>query len=609
MRLVVPLILSFLLLLPLCLNAQELARFDTLAIVGTVPITSADLLERIELMPWIERTELGKRKALESLATEKLLVLGAQQYHVALDPATLHELKILEKLFVRDELYKREVVAKFKVTGEEIRDGLRRFARKIRLVVVSTASRNLADSVYGALTQSLDPDSTLQIVVATPAASHVVLEGSFGDFDSRVEDVAFGMIPSHASNPLLIPGSGWAVVYLLNASVNPAYAKMTASERAQHVEKIVRDRNEADVSRKFMGKVLSRQKARVNTSLFVRLAESVRRILQEDSTRHYRRGRFVLSLEVISRARSLLNDALHEPLVHIAAGDMTLDDVFDEFRYHSMGISTLDQRRLEQELNSGIQAAVESELMTREGYRQNLQQSSKVCHDLSVWSDFWLAHLFSVALTDTIQVRGNQVIEFLIKNSDTLGQLYQVNVCEVLSNDPDETASILDSLASGTDIKLLAIHRSRLKKWAERNGESGFFRVFEHPEIGFAALAADSGSIVGPIALREGYSIFRVLGKRKVHSEVEEIDSLLARIRKTIKVQLQKEVASRFLIDLSRRYNITFRWESLLSLRISPFPMTTRRDIGFGGRLQGAPVISPMWEWMQRVDQHLPWLP
>jgi hypothetical protein len=127
---------------------------DTLARVGSSIITSRDLIERIELMPWPEKEkskhyDSSKVKALQSLVAERLLALEGEKYPTVNGDEVLKlKTEAMEKIFVRDELYRREVREKVRISEAEIRAGLARFEWELHIVAVALKDRAAADSLY-----------------------------------------------------------------------------------------------------------------------------------------------------------------------------------------------------------------------------------------------------------------------------------------------------------------------------------------------------------------------------------------------------------------------------------------------------------------------------
>ena len=133
------LILSLCGLTSLAQNSSHITD-DTLARVGTSVITGRDLFERIELMPWEgkdrRRTfDSSRVHALESLVAERLLANEAAERGIGFDTLMLLRLDGLEREFVRDELYRKEVADSVSVSPGEMKAGLRKYALLLRVVV------------------------------------------------------------------------------------------------------------------------------------------------------------------------------------------------------------------------------------------------------------------------------------------------------------------------------------------------------------------------------------------------------------------------------------------------------------------------------------------
>jgi hypothetical protein len=156
----------------------------------------------------------------------------------------------------------------------------------------------------------------------------------------------------------------------------------------------------------------------------------------------------------------------------------------------------------------------------------------------------------------------------------------------------------------------LARRVSRRPGWSEHGGESGFFHVRSYPELGIRALAADTGRLVGPVALKGGYSVFRVLGKRgNAVNEGMTLDSLRSLLRPRMRYEKRRHAVDRFIAGLAQKYGVKMYYDRLQNIDISRHNMFTRRLIGFGGMMNAAPVLKPEWGWVReylRANQQVP---
>jgi hypothetical protein len=105
----------------------------------------------------------------------------------------------------------------------------------------------------------------------------------------------------------------------------------------------------------------------------------------------------------------------------------------------------------------------------------------------------------------------------------------------------------------------------------------------------------------GPIRLAGGFSVFEVLGKRRVPGDtttnIPPVDSLLSAGRRMLRGERQMQVVTDAVGDLARKAGTKVYEDRLRALKVNEANMVTRRYIGFGGVITAVPTISPLWEW------------
>jgi hypothetical protein len=201
-------------------------------------------------------------------------------------------------------------------------------------------------------------------------------------------------------------------------------------------------------------------------------------------------------------------------------------------------------------------------------------------------------------------------MEVLIENGRRIDPSYEVDVREILTDSLPEALRCMDRLIGGADMAEMARRVSNRPAWSVNGGESGFFHVRSYPELGIRALAADTGQLVGPVAVKGGYSVFRVLGKRgNAVNEGISLDSLRNLLRPGIRAWKRRHEVDRFIAGLARKYNVRMYYERLQNIDILRHNMFTRRLIGFGGMMNAAPVLKPDWGWVReylRANHQIP---
>jgi hypothetical protein len=147
---------------------------------------------------------------------------------------------------------------------------------------------------------------------------------------------------------------------------------------------------------------------------------------------------------------------------------------------------------------------------------------------------------------------------------------------------------------------MLAEKYSLRKEWAVRGGESGLFPITEYGDIGFYASTADSGTIVGPIKVPEGFSIFSLI-ERKQHfdSTVTDFVSVKGKIRMLLQIDKREKAMNRYIGKLAKHYGVRIYDDNLRKVKTTTTNMFTWRHIGFGGRIVAVPGVVRHTEWIQ----------
>jgi hypothetical protein len=579
---------------------------DTLAEYDASAITARDFLERIELMPFLGKDrqsehDSAKVRALRSLVAEKLLAQEAARRALNSDSASLRRSSGLERLMVRDELYKREVVAKVEVSDRERSLGMRRYPNELHVLFIYSPSAKQARELHDSLVAYRSFDDALRHLPARllqRADSAVV---TFGIDDQTLEDSAYALnMKRRFSHPVQSDYLGWGVLYLIDQRTNTA-ANRSVGDRLSSVESIIRRRNMGRRAALYQGEILSPQRAVVDTAMFLQMGKSLRSHMMADSSNRRGQAGYRLYQSDIDAYQTSSTSMLNEEFVHLASGGMTLIDVLDAFRSYEFAFPRLDEADFMRRLSGALKTVVASELMSREGYRRNLQHTETVRHDVSVWDDHWTAGALVKRIKDSVMVSESEVMNFLISRGGALGASYEVNVREVLCDSIGRALDVLGRAVNGESLGQLARTFSRRTNWAAKDGVSGFFRVSTNPALGFPALLQDSGSIGGPLTLREGFSVFTTLAKRTFRPDGElHLDSLKYFGREGALVQKQAQVVDSVISALVRSAGVRIHTDRLSRLQVTKPNMVTRRFIGFGGTVLAVPTIPSLWNWNER---------
>ena len=577
---------------------------DTLAIVGTSVITGRDLVERIELMPWPEKEkprehDSSKVKALNSIIAERMLAMEGRQLHIGDDESAQLKMKAMEKLFVRDELFRRKVKDEVNISEEDIRDGLAKFAWELHVVAVGVKDQSAGDSLYRMLRRTSDLASALKRYPAGFVTAVETVKVNYGGLDTLFEKEAYAIGKKKFSKPFISYAYGWVVAVLLERTSNPVYEKMAWTDRRHRVDESIRRKREAALASEYYASILVPQKANADSAVFHLFARGLRSLLLRDSAAHKRSGLFAVASEDVDELLLSFAPELKRNFVEIGDKAMTFGEVIEAFRTERFGFPSLDIGRFETSLNSFIRTVVQLELVAREGFRQNLQYSEHVRHDLEVWSGYWTSRYLMWRLIDTVRANEDELMTVMMETLPVIGNVYRVNVQEVLCDSMTTVQRVFESLAQGVTLDSLARKFSKRGAWAEAGGVSGYFPLSQHPELGARAILADTALLIGPVKLPEGYSIFKVLGKKRTSiGKYPEPDSLRINIKTNLTARKRQQSLNGYLANLAQKYSVEIYYRNLKAVEIQPANMFTRRVIGFGGVITAAPMLYPNWEWV-----------
>ena len=600
--------LSLLFLLPPGASAQRSRSLptDTLAEIGGTAILARDLIERLELMPWPGKERGGssdsvKIKALQSLVAERLLALEGLLRGLGSDSAYLLRVERLERLLARDELYRREVSPKAVPSKAEVREGLRRYASTLTVILFTARSEGGARSIVDAIGRT-PLDSAMGRIPLILLARTDTLSFTFGDVEKSLENAAYGIGKvGKVAPPVYLRRLGWVVVGLLRKLPHEKYITQSNPDRIRSVENLIRQEKERTVAAKFSGGILSTKRGEADTLLFERLAETSLRIFRADSLLLRKQGVYSMTLLADTLEREL-HPFLATRMVAMEGGGLTLLEILEGFRSRPTGFPSLDGTDFRNRLNAAIRDLVGAEYLSREGIRRGLQNSREVRHDVATWSDYWRSREMERSLRDSVTVTDDDVVSFLVEHGAILGVPYEVNIREILTDSLATSLRLLDRILNGEEMGSLAREYSKRRGWTDRGGESLWFRVSGFPDLGFRAMEADSGSLVGPLRVRNGYSLFRVLGKRRVAGDsLIAYDSLKVLTREKVRQTKGEQLVNTRLAAFARTHRTTIYYNRLPRVEVTRQNMVTRRMIGFGGVMVAVPTIIPKFDWVKEA--------
>jgi hypothetical protein len=353
--------------------------------------------------------------------------------------------------------------------------------------------------------------------------------------------------------------------------------------------------------REFMKRFFADKKTEVNGKVYQAAASRILTLIRskrgnlpaDDTTAMYLEAADFMSLK-----RSIGQDTLRTELIRYKDQRSTLNDFIDFIHYDENSFTTSDIRKLKGILSGKLRSFMEGEYLVWEGYKRDLENLPEVKNQLRIWKDNYLLMALREAFRDSLTVTDGEAREYYEKRMNVRYPA-QVNIVEVLTGDLNVVEKILHEYADGADLHDLAARFSTRQMTKASRGEFGFFPVTSFGEIGSNAGRANIGDLVGPIHTEEGYSIFKVLGKKEEGTQdTRPFDEVKKEIRRTLLGMKNYHGLIKYTVRLAREYGITIDNKVLDGIEVTNIFSVTYRYMGFGGRILGAPLISPSTEWV-----------
>ena len=234
----------------ICLSAQPLALPDVpLAKAGRKVITRKEFIARYQLAPTLKETiaanaEANKMMILASLIAEKLLVQAGIDSHLDQDSVYRAAVTSVERSFVRDELYRREVGNKIHLSRSEISEAVRLSQVENKVCFLFAATSEGSQFLEQQLRQGkkledlrISSDTTNQFEGPDSAIAR------WGDIDERMEEAIDSMELGEISEPIQLD-DGYYIVKIIGKSLTNYDNDKEKKEALERVEGVLRKRKE-----------------------------------------------------------------------------------------------------------------------------------------------------------------------------------------------------------------------------------------------------------------------------------------------------------------------------------------------------------------------------
>ena len=584
------------------LLAQDL-NDKVVATVGNLKITASEFQERYEFTPLFRKhikrmTQALKVEFLYSLIAEKLWALQAED----MGYDTTHVMKFVtrkfENMFVRDALYHREIKDKVKVTDKEILQGYHRYNYKLEVNYLAADSKKDIYKLYNLLKDGIPFDTVLS---ARPEAKEQKTPEQivFGQMAQSIEDSLYSLRIGHYTTPLNTP-DGWYIFRLTNEI--PQETSVSEQDAIKIVRKTIEARKEAILYRKYYHKFFDGKKVNANAPLFQSLARKMAELLQAKKKDYRTPDKDPVYFEVpevLKVEKEFGPDSLKMTYIEFKENPISLKEFIEDLAFQGFSSKKVDLMSIASKLNAKNKEEIEHTLLARQGYKQGLQNLPGVQRDLAMWKENYLAQSLQSKFLDSAKVSHKELYNYYTKFNKDEDYPEEVNIVEILSDSTQLLDKILTELKHGGNIKKLAYMYTQ-RTWTKKDsGEFGYFPVTMYGEIGKIAANLKVGDIYGPLKVSNGYSVFKVIGKRAAKVEKRQpFDKEKSELKKDLSFKKEHNAIKNYTVMLARKFGIGINGRVLRSIYVTNLNSFGFRYLGFGGRITAVPVMKPNVDWV-----------
>jgi len=503
-----------------------------LARVGDRSITAGQLRAFYGKIPdYLQSDREGldkKRNHLQTLIDMELLQLEAKERGI--DHLPVFTYKIAQ--YRKEKLVGLYQIKKIKVqvSGQEVRDYFQKqgLARKVRFAQLITTS---ADSAWSAL-REINSGRDFGTVAEQWSIHEPTLAqgGDTGRYVGKLDMPPYLRAPLFAlekgavSQPIDI-GNHFALFQVLDS--------IETGLDAEQFQQIYRQ-------------FFIERSVEARSALTDSLKEALK--LERDP-----RGLDAFSAALHTGAASENEEVRALVLYHYEGGTITAGDVLNAAS--QLKYKTLDLRSKEAVIEYAEGTLVPDALFVAAALQEGLDREAEVTQWLAKKRERELVVQLRVqVLKERVSISAEDIRREYEENPDRYMQPDQIEIQEILVATEEEAQDLLERLRRGASMgDLVRQYSKRAPELRDAEGRRHFTMAAaaEYGRLVAAAHKAPVGQLTGPLQVREGYSIFKVLSREQQRASFVEAQK---RVRATVNWIKKQQVFEQFLAELRTKY-------------------------------------------------------
>ncbi len=580
-------------------HAQE---DKVVAEVGNYKIYESEFKERFDFsvhpnLLQKKDSMLIKQEFLNQLIAEKLLSLNAREKGYDTLEVFKNIISPLRNMFVRDALYEREVKNKASYSNDEIKEGVERIKKLLKVKFIYSKDREELKYIYSQLEKGASFDSLLSLrpEVKNQKVPRTI---TFGTMEKEIEDSVYNLGINEFTAPLESK-DGYYILKLTGIENNPELK--SGDNVLEDVKRIVEARATYKSYLRYYRNFFSSHRAAADKEIFEKLTELfITKFKEKYSNQISGNDKYFLRGydEVSSVLQFITPDLAAKNFINLGEKQVKLKYFVNQLSQDGLFVKDLSDISIRASLSSYIRKFIEDELLTDEGIRRGLENIPDVQKYMRMWEDSYLSKMLMVNMFDSLRVSDEEAYSLYKEEKGKNIPVEMVNIAEVLNDSLSVIETVMNELAKGKDIKELARKYTQRDSLKERGGVFGYFPVFTHGELGRKAAQMKIGDVCGPIKLDEGYSVFQLIDKKQdTTGKALSYNDVKERLVMQVTLKKFEKYVNEYNARLALKYGVKINEDVLKGIEDIFMNLVVVRYMGFGGEIFAVPYTEQFSGW------------
>ena len=352
------------------------------------------------------------------------------------------------------------------------------------------------------------------------------------------------------------------------------------------------------------------EKIKADGELLKSLAEKISSVFKEKSKNRKSEDEkmFLNIYDLIAIQNEFGKDSLNMPYIYLEDHTITLKDFLRHFRFINFSSTKYDFQTIASLVNSKTKKFIEEELLVKEGYKRVLQNLPEVKESYKMWRDNYLLEIDKANLSDSVKISDEEILNEYNKSKEYMKPV-EVKIIEILTDSLEVVEEVLNELRNNVDMHELARKYSQRKLTKENGGELGFFPVTSYGEIGKIAGKMEIGEVYGPLKVPDGYSIFKLIGKKEESKIQTSFNEQKEEIKNELTYKKMNDSIINYTVKLANKYGIKIYENALSAVNVTSINSFVFRYLGFGDRITAVPLLPPNTDWVKKWQESIKIVP